>query len=176
MRRWTTVDYASAPISSLGTIFWNSEIFNNFQQKYIFRFVNEIFGFFFGNFIQKELNFDTALNIARHEKNRKSIFGIWNFRSWRYDEQDDAASIGSNENDKKVCFIEASNLVSPGDRKRFYILSILDDVLEDRPLLFERIVQFLSFGPSTFRHLDRRLYDLGPFIWPVRPILSLTAV
>ena len=46
MRRWTTVDYASDPISSSGTVFLNSEIFNNFQQKYIFRFLNEIFGFF----------------------------------------------------------------------------------------------------------------------------------
>ena len=46
MRRWTTVDYASDPISSSGTVFLNSEIFNNFQQKYIFRFLNESFGLF----------------------------------------------------------------------------------------------------------------------------------
>ena len=73
---------------------------------------------------------------------------------------------------KRVWFIEASNPVSSDWCKRFYILSILDDVLEDRSLLFESIVQFLSFGPSTFRHLDRWLYDLGPSIYSVRPVLD----
>ena len=51
---------------SRNSFFLNSEFFNNFQQKIIFRFLNEIFGF--RNFIQKELNFDTDLNIAQHAK------------------------------------------------------------------------------------------------------------
>ena len=97
--------------------------------------------FIFRNFIHKELNFDTALYYCSARKNRKFIFGIWNFRNWRYDGYDDAVSIGGNENDKKVCFIEAWNPVSRGWRE-FYIMSILDHVLEDRPLSPEKAVRY----------------------------------
>ena len=63
-----TLNYASDPISSPGTVFFNSEIFNNFQQKIIFRFWTKFSDFIFRNFIQKELNFDTDLNIAQYAK------------------------------------------------------------------------------------------------------------
>ena len=138
MRRWTT-RLIRFPVPE--QFFFNSEIFNNFQQKIIFRFLNEIFGFYFPKFYPEGIELWYRSKYCSARKNRKFIFGIWNFRNWRYDGYDDAASIGGNENDKKVCFIEAWNPVSRGWR-RFYIMSILDDVLEDRPLSFQMIVQF----------------------------------
>ena len=65
MRRWTT-RLIRFPVPE--QFFFNSEIFNNFQQKIIFRFWTKFSDFIFRNFIHKELNFDTDLNIAQYAK------------------------------------------------------------------------------------------------------------
>ena len=72
MRRWTTVGRVWSDFQSRNSFFLIPKFLIIFNKKSIFRFLNEIFRFFriffFGNSIQKELNFETDLNIAQHAK------------------------------------------------------------------------------------------------------------